>query len=72
MTDDSIPIANQPRAGRPLGATGLRRRAAQHQAEALATLVEVSNDVTAPADARIEAAKVILNIASGSNAKGMP
>lgn len=46
--------------GRPLGAVSVRAQASRHTTEAVAALAAVAADVSAPADARVRAAEVLL------------
>jgi len=56
----------RPGAGRPMGSTSLKRRAASHAGEALAALVSVTNDDAAPPDVRVHAATAILDYGLGA------
>ncbi len=48
------------RPGRPLLAQGIRAQAARRAKEAVEALASVAGDTTAPADARVKAAEVLL------------
>lgn len=56
----------RPGAGRPIGSSGLKRRAASHAGEALAALVSVTKDDAAPPDVRVKAATAILDYGLGN------
>jgi hypothetical protein len=51
-------------AGRPLLAEGIRAQAARRAKDAVQALVDVAGNADAPADARVEAAKVLLTHAT--------
>ncbi len=50
--------------GRPPGSTSIRTKASRHADEAVAALASVASDTTAPADARVRAAQVLLEHAT--------
>ena len=49
--------------GRPIGSVGIQRLAKSASVDAVNALSQISNDVSAPAEARVEAAQTILNVA---------
>lgn len=52
------------RPGRPIGAASIRARAARHAEDAVEALSAVAKDPSAPADARVRAAEVLLEHAT--------
>ncbi len=56
--------------GRPLGAASIRTRAGRHAQDAIATLVAVANDGTAPPADRVKAAELLLAHAHGTAGGG--
>lgn len=60
----------RPGAGRPLGVAGLKRRAAKHADDALAALVSVTTDSSAPPACRVQAATAILEYGLGKQPAG--
>lgn len=58
----------QTKPGRPPGVTGIRAQAARHAKEAIQTLADVAKDAAAPADSRVEAARLLLQHAAEQKA----
>lgn len=56
----------RPGAGRPMGSSGLKRRASAYAGEALAALVSVTKDDAAPPDVRVQAATALLDYGLGT------